>query len=142
MNVEEFLERLVEFSHTIELTEESDVVEIDAELPLQYVTPEILKVVDMLEPFGKGHKDIIFLADKLKILDISYVGKIETKHVKFMLDTGKYKWPALFWGGAERVCNEFRIGDMVRIIFSVRRNFFGGMETPQMIITDIEKCSV
>ncbi|MDR2467347.1 MAG: single-stranded-DNA-specific exonuclease RecJ [Spirochaetaceae bacterium] len=137
--VPEFLERLESFSSTIELVEENDIIEVDAELPLQYLTPEILKVIDTLEPFGKGHRDIYFIAHRLLIADISYVGKVESKHVKFMLDTGKYKWPALYWGGADRVSEEFKIGDAISAVFSVRRNFFNGMETPQMVIADIEK---
>ena len=137
--VDEFLARLGDFSATIELDSESDFIEVDAELPLQYVTPDALGVVDALEPYGKGHKELNFLAQGLAIADIGYMGKIESKHAKFTLDTGKYKWPALYWGGAERASSEFKIGDSVRAIFFIRRNFFNGMEIPQMIITDIEK---
>jgi single-stranded-DNA-specific exonuclease len=138
-NVPELLKRLTEFSKTIKLNEETDVIEVDAELPLEYITPDILKVVDTLEPFGKGNRDILFLAHKIKISDINYVGKVESKHVKFILNTGKYKWPALFWGAAEMVSKTFKTGDSVSVIFSVRRNFFNGKETPQMFITGIEK---
>lgn len=138
-NVQEFLERLEDFSASIELDKETDIIEIDAELPIQYVTPDILKIIDALEPFGKGHPDLIFLTHNLRITNISFIGKVESNHVKFILDTGKYKWPALFWGGADRVSGEFKNGDTVSVIFSIRRNFFNGIEIPQMIITDIEK---
>jgi single-stranded-DNA-specific exonuclease len=137
--VDEFLERLEKYSESIQLIDESDTIEVDAELPLQYLTPDILKVVDMLEPYGKGNKDINFLARGLIISDIAFIGRIEAKHVKFTLDTGKYKWPALLWGAADRVSEEFKIGDVVNSIFYVRRNFYNGIENPQIFINDIEK---
>jgi single-stranded-DNA-specific exonuclease len=141
-NVDEFLRRLKDFSKTIELCDESDTIEIDAELPLIYLTPEIFKGVDRLEPYGKASKEINFYSRALKIVDIAFVGKDEekkSKHAKFILDSGKYKWPALFWGQAEKVSEEFKVGDIVDAIYVARRNFFNGMETPQLIITDIEK---
>jgi single-stranded-DNA-specific exonuclease len=137
--VEEFLSRLREFSKSIELSEEAQHIEIDAELPPDYLTPEILKVVDRLEPYGKGNKEINFLARNIKIADIAFIGKKESKHAKLTLDTGKYKWPALYWGAADKVSEEFKINDIIDVIFIVRRNFFNGMESPQLIITDMEK---
>lgn len=139
--VPELLQRLTSFAEGIELVEESDVIEIDAELPLEYLTPNILKVIDTLEPFGKGNHDIQFLAAKIKITDINYIGKIESKHVKFMLDTGRYKWAALYWGAADMVSQTLKTGDFVNVIFSIRRNYFNGIETPQMFITAMEKSS-
>jgi single-stranded-DNA-specific exonuclease len=138
-NVDEFLARLKDFSHTIELSELSELVEVDAELPLRYMTPEIFKVIDRLEPYGKGNKEINFLSRALKISDIDFIGKVEAKHVKLKLDSGKYKWPALYWGAADKVNEEFKVGDIVDAIFVVRRNFFNGMESPQLVIVDIEK---
>ncbi|MDR3301971.1 MAG: single-stranded-DNA-specific exonuclease RecJ [Spirochaetaceae bacterium] len=137
-NVDEFLSRLKTFSQSIELNEESDVIEVDAELPLEYFTPEILKVIDRLEPFGKGNREINFLARSLKISDINFIGRVEAKHAKLQLDTGKYKWPALYWGAADKISEGFKVGDMVNAIFAARRNFFNGMETTQLIIIDIE----
>ncbi|MDR2864015.1 MAG: single-stranded-DNA-specific exonuclease RecJ [Spirochaetaceae bacterium] len=141
-DLDEFLKRLQDFSKTIELSEESDIIEIDAELPLMYLSPELLKVTDRLEPFGKGNREIQFLARALKVADINYIGKVESKHAKLTLDTGKYKWPALYWGAADKVSGELEIGDLVDLIFVVRRNFFNGMENPQLIITDIEKTKI
>jgi single-stranded-DNA-specific exonuclease len=137
--VDEFLARLREFAKTIELCKEAAHIEIDAELPPPYLTPEILKVVDRLEPYGKGNKEIVFLTRAIKIIDINYIGKKESKHAKFTLDTGKHKWPALYWGAAEKVSGEFKVGDMVDVIFIIRRNFFNRAESPQLIINDIEK---
>jgi single-stranded-DNA-specific exonuclease len=135
----EFLSRLREFAKAIELPEEAEHIEIDAELPADYLTPEILNVVDRLEPYGKGNKEITFLARAIKIADIAFIGKKESKHAKLTLNTGKYKWPSLYWGAAEKVSEEFKVGDAVDVIFIVRRNFFNNMESPQLIITEIEK---
>ncbi|MDR3324869.1 MAG: single-stranded-DNA-specific exonuclease RecJ [Spirochaetaceae bacterium] len=138
-NVDEFLSRLKDFSQTIELNAEPEFIEVDAELPLSYLTPEIFKVIDRLEPFGKGNREISFLARSLKIIDIDFIGRRESKHVKLKLDAGKYKWPSLFWGAADRISEGFKVGDVIDAIFVVRRNFFNGQETPQLVIIDLEK---
>jgi single-stranded-DNA-specific exonuclease len=137
-HVDEFLSRLQEFSKTIELKDEATDLEIDAELPLEMMTPSfVTSIVDGLEPFGKGNNEIIFLARGMRIVDITFLGKPETKHAKLLLDAGRYKWPALFWGKGERVSEEFHIGQKVDALFVARRNFFNGVENLQLVLNDL-----
>jgi len=138
-NLDEFLERLKNFSAAIEIQPESGIIEIDAEIPPKYLNPELINVVDKLEPFGKGNSELNFLTRSLRIADINFVGKIESKHAKFTLDTGQYKWPALYWRAADKTGEEFKTGDLADVIYSVRRNFFNGEKTLQLIITDMKK---
>jgi single-stranded-DNA-specific exonuclease len=63
----------------------------------------------------------------------------ELKHVKLSLDAGKYKWPAMYWQAADRVKQEFDIGDSVDIVFKFNWNWYNGMETPQITITDLRR---
>jgi single-stranded-DNA-specific exonuclease len=67
------------------------------------------------------------------------IGKPEAKHVKLTLDTGKNKWPALYWQAAEKVKRDFDMGDTVDLVFNLNRNWFNGQETPQMIVTDLRR---
>jgi single-stranded-DNA-specific exonuclease len=139
-NWETFTERLQTAAQVMELADEKDqTIIVDAELPSGYLTPDILKVVDRFEPYGKENGPLIFLAKKIRIQDIAFVGKTEAKHVKLTLDAGACKWPALYWQAAEKVNVEFSLGDAVDLVFEVSRNWFQGTETPQIIVTDLRR---
>jgi single-stranded-DNA-specific exonuclease len=136
-----FEERLKKLSCAIEFEEDEDgqSVRLDAELPNDYLTPDLLKLIDRFEPYGKENEPLVFMAKKLTVKEISIIGK-EAKHVKMILDTGKYKWPALYWQSADRVANkEFGLDDKVDIVFSLSRDYFRGNETPQIMVADLRK---
>jgi len=137
-----FLERLKKVSDTIDFEEGEgeEIIQIDAELPHDYLSPDVLKLVDKFEPYGKGNEQLVFLSNKLTIKEINFIGKPEQKHIKMTLDAGKYKWPALYWESAERVMNkEFGVNEKIDIVFNLNRNYYRGNETPQMIILDLKK---
>ncbi|MDR2150802.1 MAG: single-stranded-DNA-specific exonuclease RecJ [Spirochaetaceae bacterium] len=134
------LARLKMLAPAIELeeSEEERTLSIDAELPLSYLTPALLTLVNRFEPFGAGNEPLNFLARGLVIADILLIGKMETKHVKLSLDTGTYKWPALYWNAASRVKRDFDLGSRVDLVFQLSLNSYNGIETPQMIISDLQ----
>ncbi|MDR2941433.1 MAG: single-stranded-DNA-specific exonuclease RecJ [Treponema sp.] len=141
-NWEPFLERLKSTADTIEFEKEQgeEALIIDAELPHDYLSPDILKLTDKFEPYGKGNEPLVFMSNKLTVKEINFIGKPEQKHVKMTLDAGKYKWPALYWESAERVTNkEFGVNEKIDIVFNLNRNYYRGNETPQMIILDLKK---
>lgn len=133
-----FMKIALSLSQKIELSEESDSIEIDAELPAEYITPELLKTLDKFEPFGEKNPDLIFMSKNLKIQDAVVVGKTERQHLKLVFDCGKFKFPAMFWGEADRLNKEFRTGDHLNLIYNIGKNNFNGNITPQMILIDVE----
>jgi len=141
-NWEKFLERLKTVSSEMDFEEEEGekVIQIDAELPHDYLSPDVLKLVDKFDPYGKGNEQLVFMSNKLTVKEINFIGKPEQKHVKMTLDTGKYKWPALYWESADRVANkEFGVNEKIDIVYNLNRNYYRGNETPQMIILDLKK---
>jgi single-stranded-DNA-specific exonuclease len=137
-----FLERIKTISSEIDFEEEQDeeIIQIDAELPHDYLSPDVLKLVDRFEPYGKGNEPLIFMSNKLTVKEINFIGKPEQKHIKMTLDAGKHKWPALYWESADRVLNkEFGVNEKIDIVFNLNRNYYRGNETPQMIILDLRK---
>ncbi|MDR0877638.1 MAG: single-stranded-DNA-specific exonuclease RecJ [Treponema sp.] len=142
-NWEPFTERIKTASYAIELESDDgeETVTVDAELPHSFMTADIFKVVDRFEPYGEGNEPLTFLAKKIKIQDISLMGP-NKEHVKLTLDFGKYKWAAVYWRAAERVVNrEFAQNDTVDMVFTLARNWFKGIETPQILVTDLIKSS-
>ncbi|MDR0997936.1 MAG: single-stranded-DNA-specific exonuclease RecJ [Treponema sp.] len=141
-NWDAFLERVKTGADNIEIPEGEDgkTVQVDAYLPRNYLNPEdIFRVVDRFAPYGEENEALTFQAGDLRVADLVLLGKPDLKHVKLTLDAGKHKWPAMYWQAAERVKRDFDLEDRVDLVFTVNRNWFNGIETPQMIVTDLRR---
>jgi single-stranded-DNA-specific exonuclease len=139
---DEFIDRLELAAKTIEFPADSgdnETIYIDAELPLSYLSPDVFKIIDRFEPYGKDNRDLVFLTHKLKVHDVKLIGKIETKHLKLVLDTGKYQWTALYWNAVDKIRVDFDKGDFVDVVFHIERNWFKGSCTAQLCVTDMKK---
>jgi single-stranded-DNA-specific exonuclease len=142
-NWNNFIERLKNTLSTLEAGEGEDknITQVDAELLPALLTPDILKTVDRFEPFGEENRPLIFMTKNLRIQDVVLLGKPEAKHVKLTLDTGKHKWPAKYWNAVDKIKTEFDSGDNVDVLYTLSRNWFKGVETPEMTIIDLKRCS-
>ena len=138
--LKEFESLVKKYSDDIQLeASKSDIIDIDAEIPHTYLTPNLLDLTDKFEPFGEANKPLLFMTKKIKILEGHCLGKGEKTHLKLLVDGGAYKWPALFWNEGERLNRDFCVGDYVDLLFHVERNVFNGAEIPQIILSDIKK---
>jgi len=141
-NWDAFMDKLKKAVDAIEFEEQPDeeILNIDAELPHDYLSPDILKLVDKFEPYGNENEPLVFMTKKITVKEINFIGKPDAKHVKMTLDAGKYKWPALYWQSADRVTNkEFGVNDKVDIVFNLTRDYFKGNETPQIMVLDLKR---
>ncbi|MGP1594349.1 MAG: single-stranded-DNA-specific exonuclease RecJ [Treponema sp.] len=140
-HIEPFLTELKTYTNMIDFDPETEnpPLMIDAELPHTHLTPELLMVLDTLEPYGEGFPQILFAARNIKISAASIMGKTLPQHLRLTFDCGSYKWTALYWKAAEKLHTEFAVGDLVDAVFTVGRNTFNGTTTPQMIIQDMIK---
>jgi single-stranded-DNA-specific exonuclease len=136
-----FLERLKAAAPEIKLPdgEDEETLIVDAELPLSYLNHDILTLLDKFEPYGEGNDQLTFMAKNLSVTDINLIGKPEAKHVKLTLDTGKHKWPAVYWQAADKVKRDFDLGDKIDLVFHINRNWFKGTETPQFVVSDLKR---
>ncbi|MDC7245455.1 MAG: single-stranded-DNA-specific exonuclease RecJ [Sphaerochaetaceae bacterium] len=123
-------------------TDEEDTVTIDLELPPKYLTPEIISLVELFEPYGEGNPPIQFLISKTTIEEIRYLQNSRSNgvnHVKLTIRYGEYRWPAIFWNGSQIISESFQEGDEVDIVFRMGRNYFRNNETLQLTVIDIRK---
>ncbi len=136
-NLEVFLAKVRELAPNIELCEESDIINVDAEIPPEHLTPEAFNLLDTFEPCGSESPELIFMTKKISLIDTIVVGKKEPQHLKLVFDTGKFKIPAMFWGQAERLRKDVSIGKKYDILFNMSRNYYNGMKTNQLIIKEL-----
>lgn len=137
---EAFRERVRELSKKIELESQEEDVQIDAEIPASFMTPQLQSLIDRFEPYGNENPRLTFLSQNLPVIAGTTVGKTERQHLKITVDCGKTKWPCLFWNTGEMLHRDFEIGDKVNILFSIERNTFNGAESLQLLLSGLEKC--
>ncbi len=112
---------------------------INAELPLESITPQFYEILRSLEPFGAGNPEPVFCASARVAAPPKPVGD---KHVRLKLGsaltTGGNGWrralvfKAMGWRFAERVAEaKLLAGDLLDVAFTLDHNDhaeFGGIE--------------
>ena len=112
---------------------------VDAEIPPDYLSPEVWRTADLFAPYGAGHPPLAFLMRDVPIVHVDLVGKGQPAHAKLLLDAGGYRWPALYWNAADKVGTDFAAGDRVNIVFRLTRSHYAQVETLQLTILDLER---
>jgi single-stranded-DNA-specific exonuclease len=130
------------------------VLNIDAELALDSITPELLAALQKLEPFGAGNHEPIFCARAARITAPFKI--LKEKHVRMKLSPGQIKsagegwrrsltYNAMGWRLAERAQQEKLLpGDLLDIAFNLGYNDhpdFGGLELSLRDFKSLEKAS-
>lgn len=139
-NFDAFISRLKELVGELDTKNlEDSVINVDAEIPDTWMTPNLINVVDFFEPYGESNGPLHFLYKKARIDDIRFVGK-ESQHIQLQMYMGNALWPAVFWNAAERVNKDFAVKDTVDVLFTLGRNFYNNRETLQLMLIDVKKC--
>ena len=120
------------------------VLELDAEIALDQVTPELFEALRLLEPFGMENPQPVFAARAIRLLHPPRI--VGEKHLKLKLSSGesrdrnvgRFNWrhsvtyDATGWRMAHRAASEQLLpGDVLDIAFTVGQNDhpdFGGLE--------------
>lgn len=135
--LEQFWTRLESILPELRLDiEEEEEVMIDAELPPKYLNPELEDLVRRFEPYGQASPQLRFLARNVVVEDLQVIGK-DGSHLRLRLAGGGYKWPAVFWGAAERAGRSISKGNRVDVIFEFTKNVYQGNETIQLVLIDL-----
>ena len=134
-----FIQKAKEICSKLELEPEKNEIVIDAEIPQAYLSPSTFKIYYNLEPYGCQNSDLILKTSKVKVVDAVKVGKKEPCSLKLLLDCGKYKFPALFWGKGDLLNTEIIVGQYYDILYNMSRNYFNGTITQQFEIIDIKQ---
>lgn len=128
------------------------ILEVDAEIGLDQVTPDLLQLVSLIEPFGMQNPQPVFATQAVRLLQPPRIMK--EKHLKLKVganfaqgqSSGPFNWrhaityDATGWRMAERASSEQLLaGDVLDIAFNVGQNEhpeFGGLE---LTLCDLKK---
>jgi len=111
-------------------------ISIEAEIPLSSVTPDLLRNLGRLEPFGHGNPEPVFCSHGVNLLLPPKV--LKDKHIKLRVNQRRadskasFNYEAVGWRMAERLQAEaLQPGDNLDVAFTVGMNShpdFGGLE--------------
>jgi len=109
---------------------------IDAEIPLSSVTPELLNSLGQLEPFGHGNREPVFSSCGVSLLMPPRI--LKEKHIKLRVNQrlpnakASFNYEAMGWRMAERAqAANLQPGDNLDVAYKIGLNFhpdFGGLE--------------
>jgi single-stranded-DNA-specific exonuclease len=138
----------------LSLADFDPVLNLDAELALDSITPELFESLRKLEPFGAGNPEPVFYARGVRLTAPTKV--LKEKHVRMKLSPGQtatssggwrrsLSYNAMGWRLAERAQAEKLLpGDFLAIAFNLGYNEhpeFGGLELSLRDFKSLEKAS-
>lgn len=116
-------------------SDSTDAIAVDADIPPEYMTQNLWKLSELLEPFGQENEILrIYIRDAV-ISDVAPM-KSDQKFLRFSLRYGKYAWPAVWWNAEDK--EKYKKGMHVNAVFSPDVNYWKGMEKEQLLIKNME----
>lgn len=134
-----FNKKLKELLPSINLEEENLDINIDAEIPPEFLSPEAFKLLNIMEPFGAENKELLLVTKNVKLCDAMVQGKKEPYSLKLLFDCGKHKFPGMFFGQAGRLKEDITVGQNYDILYTMVYNYFNGNVTPQLRLKEVRK---
>ena len=132
-NIQAFAQRFTEIFRDV--MREEDVVphlEIDAELPLDALSDELIEEIEKLAPFGTANPEPLFCSTELKLYSAMIVGN---GHLKLKIKEGGCFYDAIgFNMGSASTLND----EAIRLAFVPQFNVWQGVKNIQLKLKDIQ----
>lgn len=129
-----------------------EIIHIDVPMPMSYVTPELVRQLSLLEPFGNGNPKPVFAQKNVRVCrgrilgknrnvgkyrvadengreyDMMYFGDLEQWHAFLTDHFGQEETDSLYAGGSVRI--------VISVIYYPDINVYKGVEYLQMVMQD------
>ena len=109
---------------------------INVKVSLKDIDSNIVKQLDLLEPFGEANRRPIFVYKNLKIDSIRALS--DGKHLKMTLKDGNTIVNAIGFNMGQ-LSKEYMIGDRIDVVGTLEINAYNGREMVQINVKDIMK---
>jgi single-stranded-DNA-specific exonuclease len=121
-------------------------LKIEAVLDFSEIDLVLADKINELAPYGQNNPQPRFVSYNLRLDDITVMG-FENQHIKFRFsalgleDSRSKSFWALSFGGALGY-QDFKIGDMIDLVYYLEVNEFNGRREPQLKIVDLRRTEV
>lgn len=135
-NFNRFKEAFEKYVEEKDITGIVPIIEIDKQISLKDIDSNIVKQLDLLEPFGEANRRPIFVYKNLKIDSIRALS--DGKHLKMTLKDGNTIVNAIGFNMGQ-LSKEYMIGDRIDVVGTLEINAYNGREMVQINVKDIMK---
>ncbi|WP_226996937.1 single-stranded-DNA-specific exonuclease RecJ [Campylobacter pinnipediorum] len=132
INLDKFKESINNSCFLMDLHKFSTNDEFLGEISPKEIDYSLLEILEYFEPYGQKNPRPIFKIQNVTVKNDKLIGK-EQNHLKLILQKGEKTLEALFFNFTRHV----RTGEKIDIVFSVSKNSFRGLITPQLLIKEI-----
>jgi single-stranded-DNA-specific exonuclease len=110
-------------------------IKVDAELTTKDISLEMVKSLQLLEPYGEGNLPPVFVYKNIKVDNIRTLS--EGKHLKLNVKDGNIVYDAIGFNMGE-LKDSIKMGDKVDILHYLEVNRYNNTERVQLNIKDIK----
>ncbi|MCG8571335.1 MAG: single-stranded-DNA-specific exonuclease RecJ [Spirochaetes bacterium] len=139
-NLQLFTQFLMNHSHFLPLDEKEDTINIDAEIPTNYLNYELFSLLKILEPFGNGNENPTFFTPNIQIESYIAMGK-EKEHLKIFFNTSQQRLQGIFWNKASWFKTVYYPEHKYNLIYTCEINNWQGKIIPFLNISHLEPAS-
>jgi len=117
-------------------------LKIEAELKFSDISLDFAEKISIFAPYGQNNLQPRFVSYALRLDDIATMG-FDNQHIKFRFSSfnQESRRSASFWAlafGAAQEYQNFKVGDIVDLVYYLEINDFNGRREPQLKIVDIK----
>ena len=133
-NFEDFKKEFEEYTQNSHISDIMPIIKIDKAVELKQIDLNMVKDLQLLEPYGEANKMPIFLLNNLKVQAIRSLS--EGKHLKLKLSQDNYVVDAIGFNMGE-LAHKYQIGDKIDVVGALEVNSFNGNEQIQINLKDL-----
>ena len=111
-------------------------ISIDMQMPLSYVSEELIDQMELLEPFGKGNTKPVFVEKDLTVLNTRVLGKNQNVLKMMVQDMNGIRMEALYFGDIPKILAYFeeRKGTKMAFTYYPTLSEYQGNKSLQIIV--------
>ncbi|HBP24363.1 MAG TPA: single-stranded-DNA-specific exonuclease RecJ [Oribacterium sp.] len=136
-NIDRFRRALNE-KCTLVSSELVDKLWIDVPMPVSYVTEELIREFDRLEPFGKGNEKPCFAEKNLRILEARVLGKGRNVVRLQLLSSQGTSISGILFTDGEAFMKEKAAKSLMDVVYYPEVNEYNGIKNLQIVIEDYQ----
>lgn len=112
-------------------------IEIDTVVDFESITPNFLKVLNRMEPYGPENLRPVFASERCRL--VGDIKTIKEKHIKFTVDqgSGTKKFGAIAFN-MSHFRDQIRASTSFKMAYSIEENEFRGIKSIQLTIRDLK----
>lgn len=131
-NLQKFKEEINKSCFLMDLHQFASSDELLGDISAKEIDFELLEILELYEPYGQKNPRPIFRIDGAIVKNEKLIGR-DQNHLKLILQKDDKTLEALFFNFTRHV----KVGESISIIFSISKNSFRGLVTPQLLIREV-----